>query len=63
MGTAAHADIFAPPGAAADGRIELIGLDRAELADELARIGAPAFRARKSFASVVIAAKSVAPRW
>ena len=47
MGTAAHADIFAPPGAAADGRIELIGLDRAELADELARIGAPAFRARQ----------------
>src|SRR6516164_2010350 len=47
MGTAEHAGIFAPPGAAADGRIELIGLDRAELADELARIGAPAFRARQ----------------
>jgi 23S rRNA (adenine2503-C2)-methyltransferase len=47
MSTAGHADIFAPPAAAADGRIELIGLDRAELAAELARVGAPPFRARQ----------------
>ena len=47
MSTAGHADIFAPPAAAADGRIELIGLDRAELAAELARIGEPPFRARQ----------------
>ncbi|HXU59868.1 MAG TPA: 23S rRNA (adenine(2503)-C(2))-methyltransferase RlmN [Verrucomicrobiae bacterium] len=47
MSTAGHADIFAPPAAAADGRIELIGLDRAELEAELARVGEPAFRARQ----------------
>ena len=47
MSTAGHADIFAPPATAADGRIELIGLDRAELAAELARIGEPPFRARQ----------------
>jgi len=47
MSTAGHADIFAPPVTAADGRIELIGLDRAELAAELARIGEPPFRARQ----------------
>ena len=47
MSTAGHADIFAPPAAAADGRIELIGLDRAELAAELARVGEPPFRARQ----------------
>ncbi|HEY8016392.1 MAG TPA: 23S rRNA (adenine(2503)-C(2))-methyltransferase RlmN, partial [Dongiaceae bacterium] len=47
MSTAGHADIFAPPAAAADGRIELIGLDRAELEAELARVGEPPFRARQ----------------
>ena len=47
MSTAGHADIFAPPAAAADGRIELTGLDRAELEAELARVGEPAFRARQ----------------
>jgi 23S rRNA (adenine2503-C2)-methyltransferase len=47
MSTAGHADIFAPPAAASDGRIELIGLDRAELAAELARAGEPPFRARQ----------------
>ncbi|HEX4572015.1 MAG TPA: 23S rRNA (adenine(2503)-C(2))-methyltransferase RlmN [Dongiaceae bacterium] len=47
MSTAGHADVFAPPAAASDGRRGLIGLDRAELAAELAGIGAPAFRARQ----------------
>jgi 23S rRNA (adenine2503-C2)-methyltransferase len=47
MSTGGHAGVFAPPAAAADGRIELVGLDRAELEAELARIGAPAFRARQ----------------
>jgi 23S rRNA (adenine2503-C2)-methyltransferase len=47
MSTAGHAEIFAPPAAADAGRIGLIGLDRAELAAELARMGAPAFRARQ----------------
>src|SRR6516225_486054 len=45
MSTAGHADVFAPPAAGSDGRRGLIGLDRAELAAELAGIGAPAFRA------------------
>ncbi|HSY88636.1 MAG TPA: 23S rRNA (adenine(2503)-C(2))-methyltransferase RlmN [Verrucomicrobiae bacterium] len=47
MSTAGHADVFAPPAAAADGRIELIGLDRSELEAELARVGEPPFRARQ----------------
>jgi 23S rRNA (adenine2503-C2)-methyltransferase len=47
MSTAGHADVFAPPAAAADGRIELIGLDRSELDAELARVGEPPFRARQ----------------
>ncbi|HEX7199835.1 MAG TPA: 23S rRNA (adenine(2503)-C(2))-methyltransferase RlmN, partial [Dongiaceae bacterium] len=47
MSTAGHADVFAPPAAASDGHRGLIGLDRAELAAELAGIGAPAFRARQ----------------
>ncbi len=47
MSSAGHAEIFAPPAPAEDDRIELIGLDRAELAAELARMGAPAFRARQ----------------
>jgi len=47
MTTGGHAESFAPPPAAADGRIELVGLDRAELADALNALGAPAFRARQ----------------
>jgi 23S rRNA (adenine2503-C2)-methyltransferase len=46
MSTLGHARSFAPP-AAADGRRDLVGLDRAELAAELAGIGAPPFRARQ----------------
>jgi 23S rRNA (adenine2503-C2)-methyltransferase len=45
MSTIGHAGVFAPPAAASDGRRPLIGLDRAELAAELARIGQPGFRA------------------
>ncbi len=51
MSTAQHAENFAPPGqfgsARADSRKNLVGLDRAELADELKAIGQPAFRARQ----------------
>ncbi|HTH96461.1 MAG TPA: 23S rRNA (adenine(2503)-C(2))-methyltransferase RlmN [Stellaceae bacterium] len=46
MSTAQHAEIFAPPGRT-DSRKNLVGLDRAELADELKAIGQPAFRARQ----------------
>jgi 23S rRNA (adenine2503-C2)-methyltransferase len=46
MSTAQHAELFAPP-ARTDSRKNLIGLDRAELADELKAIGQPAFRARQ----------------
>ena len=46
MSTAQHAELFAPP-ARTDSRKNLIGLDRAELADELKSIGQPAFRARQ----------------
>jgi 23S rRNA (adenine2503-C2)-methyltransferase len=47
MSTARHAGSFAPPAGAAEGRANLVGLDRAELAAELAGIGEPAFRARQ----------------
>jgi 23S rRNA (adenine2503-C2)-methyltransferase len=50
MSTQGHTDAFAPPTAAdraADGRRELLGLDRGELEAELATIGAPPFRARQ----------------
>src|SRR5262245_22241060 len=47
MSTVGHARQFAPPSAAADIRRNLVGLDRAELAAEMAVIGAPAFRARQ----------------
>jgi 23S rRNA (adenine2503-C2)-methyltransferase len=47
MSTVGHARQFAPPSAAADLRRNLVGLDRAELAAEMAVIGAPAFRARQ----------------
>ncbi len=44
----AKAALFAPPEPVlADGRRDLVGLSRAELAAELAAIGAPAFRARQ----------------
>ncbi len=46
MSTAQHAELFAPP-ARKDSRKNLIGLDRAELAEELKSIGQPAFRARQ----------------
>lgn len=46
MSSAGHALRFAPP-QTADGRINLVGLSREELAAELASIGAPAFRARQ----------------
>jgi 23S rRNA (adenine2503-C2)-methyltransferase len=46
MSSSGHARAFAPP-LALEGRIDLIGLDRAALAAELARAGAPAFRARQ----------------
>jgi 23S rRNA (adenine2503-C2)-methyltransferase len=47
MSTAGHAELFAPPAGAADGRTNLVGLDRDELGAELAAIGEPAFRARQ----------------
>jgi 23S rRNA (adenine2503-C2)-methyltransferase len=46
MSTAQHAELFAPP-ARDDSRKNLIGLDRAELAEEMKAIGQPAFRARQ----------------
>ncbi|HEY2890365.1 MAG TPA: 23S rRNA (adenine(2503)-C(2))-methyltransferase RlmN [Dongiaceae bacterium] len=46
MSTAQHAELFAPP-ARSDSRKNLIGLDRAELAEEMKAIGQPAFRARQ----------------
>jgi 23S rRNA (adenine2503-C2)-methyltransferase len=47
MSTVRHAQMFAPPRAAADGRPSLVGLTRDELAAEVARLGQPAFRARQ----------------
>jgi 23S rRNA (adenine2503-C2)-methyltransferase len=46
MSTERHASRFAPP-EAADGRVNLIGLDRGELQAALAGIGAEPFRARQ----------------
>jgi 23S rRNA (adenine2503-C2)-methyltransferase len=46
MSTQGHAQAFAPS-AGADGRRDLVGLDREGLAAELATIGAPPFRARQ----------------
>ena len=62
MSTAGHADIFAPPATAADGQIELIGLDRAELAAELARIGEPPSGPASSGIGSIIAAPPISPR-
>jgi 23S rRNA (adenine2503-C2)-methyltransferase len=47
MSTTAHALTFAPPAAPADGRRNLVGLDRAELEAEILSLGEPAFRARQ----------------
>jgi len=47
MTMAVHAQQVAPAAAPADGRRNLIGLDRAALAAEMAAIGAPGFRARQ----------------
>jgi len=47
MSQSAHARYFAPPPAVTGGRRELVGLSRAELADEIAALGEPAFRARQ----------------
>lgn len=46
MSANAHANAFAPP-EDADGRINLVGLDRGELAAAIAEIGLPPFRARQ----------------
>jgi|GEM_PF-6729426 len=45
MSIVSHASLFAPPPPRADGRVDLAGLTRAELAAEVARLGEPAFRA------------------
>ncbi len=47
MSTEHHASRFAPPQARMDGRVDLVGLDRSELAAVLAEIGADPFRARQ----------------
>src|SRR5881409_2848849 len=47
MSTERHASRFAPSTSRADGRIDLIGLDRAELTAVLPEIGAEPFRARQ----------------
>jgi 23S rRNA (adenine2503-C2)-methyltransferase len=47
MGVSSHANVFAPPFARADGRINLVGLDRTELTAELGRLGLEPFRARQ----------------
>jgi 23S rRNA (adenine2503-C2)-methyltransferase len=46
MSLSSHALTFAPP-VAADGKTSLIGLERAEIAAELATFGLPAFRANQ----------------
>jgi 23S rRNA (adenine2503-C2)-methyltransferase len=47
MSTTGHTLQFAPSAASTEARRNLIGLDRQALADELAAIGAPAFRTRQ----------------
>src|SRR4051795_12169031 len=47
MSTAGHAGLFAPPTDSADGRLNLVGLERDDLASLLADHGEPAFRARQ----------------
>jgi 23S rRNA (adenine2503-C2)-methyltransferase len=47
MSTEKHAATFAPPAVDADGKRDLIGLDRAELEALMAEVGEPRFRARQ----------------
>jgi 23S rRNA (adenine2503-C2)-methyltransferase len=47
MGIDSHAAIFAPPPPRADGKTNLVGLDRAEMADAVERLGEKPFRARQ----------------
>ncbi|HSR72575.1 MAG TPA: 23S rRNA (adenine(2503)-C(2))-methyltransferase RlmN, partial [Kiloniellales bacterium] len=47
MSGAAHAQQFAPPSDAREGRRDLLGLSRGELEAEIAALGEPAFRARQ----------------
>jgi len=47
MSQSAHAQRFAPSPTVTDGRRELLGLSREELAAEIAALGEPAFRARQ----------------
>src|SRR4051812_5693587 len=47
MGVSSHASMFASAAPGADGRRNLIGLDREELAAKLGALGLPAFRARQ----------------
>ncbi|MGF1626881.1 MAG: 23S rRNA (adenine(2503)-C(2))-methyltransferase RlmN, partial [Alphaproteobacteria bacterium] len=45
MSAAAHDTVFAPPAAQIDGRLNLVGLSKSELADALGGLGLPKFRA------------------
>ena len=47
MSVAAHSTVFAPPPPEIDGRINLIGMSKAELAAALAELGEPKFRAEQ----------------
>jgi len=47
MSTAVHANLFAPPVASADGRTNLVGLDRTELEAVVTALDQPKFRARQ----------------
>ncbi|WP_207480749.1 23S rRNA (adenine(2503)-C(2))-methyltransferase RlmN [Arenibaculum pallidiluteum] len=47
MGALSHAGVFAPPANDADGRRDIVGLDRTELTDLLVELGLEAFRARQ----------------
>jgi 23S rRNA (adenine2503-C2)-methyltransferase len=47
MSTAGHAEQFAPPSAAGDGRIDLVGLGRDELEALVVSLDEPRFRARQ----------------
>jgi len=47
MSQEAHAALFAPPAAEVDGKVNLVGLDRDQMAAALAEMGAERFRARQ----------------
>jgi 23S rRNA (adenine2503-C2)-methyltransferase len=47
MSTAVHANLFAPPATSADGRTNLVGLDRGELEGVMTALDQPKFRARQ----------------